>query len=267
MKTREEMTKELIELKAKAESLTREYNEAYQTEKLADSRKIAAQIDEVVGEYGKIAREIVFNDCRLSANPMLTAVTMLSYVTIAAKDEYEGEDKAKIPVRKIIERAKPIDLRALHSFCAKGKDCDGIGADTKWIYKCEYLNKKLTYRRAEELGVSHAKLKEIDDSYAMAAISREVDMGKNPVSNTQLLKSLQSLVTDMLGTDAEGKEYKVTSHDVNFLVSIYSRKSRTALTVSCANHKNFTSYIAEICHRIVTNKLYDVEFKKEKAKA
>lgn len=266
MKTREERVAYCAELRTKAESLAADYNELFQNEKLADARKVAAVLDEVVSEYGAEVRAIVFEDCRKSANPMLTAVTMLSYVTIAAKDELVGEE-IKIPVRKIVDRDKAIDLRALHSYCAKGGECDGIGADTKWIYKTEFLNKKLTYRRAQELGVSPEKLKEIDDSFAMAALSKEVDMGKNPVSNTQLLKSLQSLINDMLGLDSEGKEYKVTSHDVAFLVSIYSRKSRKALTVSCANNKNFTGYIAEICHRIVCNKLYDVEFKKEKAKA
>lgn len=267
MKTREERVAYLVELKAKAESLAREYNELYQNEKLSDANKTATELEKVIAEYGAETRAVVFEDCRLSANPMLTAVTLLSYATIKVKDDFVGEGDNKIVVRSIVDSSKPIDLRALHTYCAKGADCNGIGADTKWIYKCEFMNKKLTYRRAQELGVSPEKLKEIDDSYAMAALSKEVDMGKNPVSNTQLLKSLQGLINDMLGLDSEGKEYKVTSHDVAFLVSIYSRKSRKALTVSCANHKNFTSYIAEICHRIVTNKVYEVEFKKENSKA
>jgi len=103
--------------------------------------------------------------------------------------------------------------------------------------------------------------KEIHDSYAMSEIARDFDMGKNPTSNTNLLRTLQMVITSMLGDG-----YKATSHDVAFLVSVYSKKNRRALTVSVANHKNFRNYIAEICHRIVTNKRYDVDYKKKKEK-
>lgn len=58
-----------------------------------------------------------------------------------------------------------------------------------------------------------------------------------------------------------GDDYKATSHDVNFLLSVYSKKNRKALVVSCANHRNFRSYIAEVCHRIVTDKAYELEYK------
>jgi len=48
-------------------------------------------------------------------------------------------------------------------------------------------------------------------------------------------------------------------------MSIYSKKSRKALTVTCANHRYFVNYLAEICHRIVTpGATYEVEFKAKK---
>ncbi len=61
-----------------------------------------------------------------------------------------------------------------------------------------------------------------------------------------------------------GEEYKATSHDVNFLMSVYSKKGKKALAVACANHRFFTGYIAEICHKIVLDKEYSVEFKTAK---
>lgn len=135
----------------------------------------------------------------------------------------------------------------------------GIGADKNWVYQAEKLNFLFTVQRATDLGVPAERLKEINDSYAMSTIAKEFDMGKNPVSKTNILKTMQSLVTAMLG---EG--YKATSHDVNFILSVYARKNRKALTVSCANHKYFRNYMAEVCHRIVTGKTYDVEFKADK---
>ena len=61
-----------------------------------------------------------------------------------------------------------------------------------------------------------------------------------------------------------GEQYKATSHDVNFLMSVYSKKNRKALTVTCANHRYFRNYLAEVCHRIVTGKTYELDFKTKK---
>ena len=94
---------------------------------------------------------------------------------------------------------------------------------------------------------------------AMSEIAREFDMGKNPVSKTNLLKTLQTVITAMLG-----EQYKATSHDVNFLMSVYSKKNRKALTVTCSNHRYFRNYLAEVCHRIVTGKSYELDYRTKK---
>ena len=53
---------------------------------------------------------------------------------------------------------------------------------------------------------------------------------------------------------------------MNFMLSVYSKKNRKALTVSCANHKNFVQYLSEICHRIVTGETYALDYKKKESK-
>jgi hypothetical protein len=60
-----------------------------------------------------------------------------------------------------------------------------------------------------------------------------------------------------------GEEYKPVSHDVNYLMTIFAKKNRKALSVTCANHRYMRNYIMEICHRIVSGESYDVQFKKE----
>jgi len=80
-------------------------------------------------------------------------------------------------------------------------------------------------------------------------------MGKTPTSKTNMLKTLQAVIDAMLG---EGK-FKATSHDVAYLLSVYSRKNRAALTVTCANHRYFRNYIAEVCHRCATGKSYEID--------
>lgn len=244
--TREEQVAKMAELRANAEEVVSAYNEAYQEGKFEDAYKANAAIDEIVNEYTSIARDICFDECKSAEDPMVEAVKRLSFATISVKDEKRGDEK--IPVRVIVEKDKKIDLLKLHKAVA-----GGIGSDKSWPLIAEKLNFLLTAQKAVDLGIDPAA---INDSYAMSEIAKAIDMGKSPTSKTNMLRTLQVAITAMLGDEA-----KATSHDVNFLLSVYSSKNRKALTVTCANHKYLRGYLAEICHRIITGKSYAVEFK------
>ena len=244
--TREERIGKLAELKLTAETLALSYNEAMQGGRF--DKETEKSITDTVNEYTAVARDICFDDCKNTDDPMLAAVTMLSFMTIGTKDEKKGDDI--IPVRVIVEKEKQIDLEKLHKYCGK------IGKDENWSHIAQKLNMLLTAQKAVDLGLDPTK---INDSYAMSEIARAFDMGKTPTSKTSLLKTMQTVITAMIG-----EEYKVTSHDVNYITSVYSRKNRAALTVTCANHKYFRNYVAEVCHRIVTGKKYEVDFKVKK---
>lgn len=246
--TNEERVLKLAELRATAEEHCKAYNAAYQEGDFAKATHLDTLITETVNEYTQTARDGVFAICKESGDPMLEAVKRLTFLTIAAKDEKVEEDK--IPVRSIIEREKAIDLIRLNKFC------DGIGASKDWIYHIQKFNMLLTMQKCIDLGID---AKKVNDSYLMHDLARQIDLGKTPTSKTNILKTLQGIVTAMLG---EG--YKATSHDVNYLLSIYSKKNRKALSVTCANHSYLTRYLAEICHRIVTGESYDVVFKVKK---
>ena len=251
-KTREEYQAKLVELRELAESKTREYNDALQNGEMDKVTKTESEIEEAISEYTGIAEMLAFDTCEKSENPMVTAVTMLTFRTITKKDI--KEEGSMVAIRKIDDKEKYIDLAKLHK-----RITGGIGADKTWIYQVEKMNMCMTAQRAQDLGCSAENLKDINDSYAMSEIAKQVQLGKNPCSNTQLLKTLATIITAMLG---EG--YKPNSHDVAFLKSVYAKKGKAALTVACANHKNFRNYIAEVCHRIVTGGIYTVEFKKAK---
>ena len=179
---------------------------------------------------------------------MFEAVKKLRYETIAIKDTRVGDEK--IPVRSIVERDYSINLLHLNKY-VKG----GIGADKKWAHAAQKLNFLLTAQKAKDLGIDP---RIVHDSYAMSEIAEKIDMGKTPTSKSNLLRTLQTVITAMLG---EG--VKATSHDVNFLMSIYSRKNRRALTVTCANHSHFVGYLAEICNHIVTGASYELDFRRK----
>lgn len=243
--TKEEKLAKLAELKGEVEEMVKTYNEAIQTGNFEDASKADAAMTEKVNEYTATVREMCFDECKQSENPMMKAITMLTFMTIGVKDKKEGDDK--VPVRSVIEREKAIDLLKLHKYCGE------IGADKNWPHIAQKMNFLLTAQKATDLGI---KLDAINDSYSMSEIARQFDMGKNPTSKTNLLKTLQTVITAMLGDG-----YKATSHDVNFLMSVYSKKGKKALSVSCANHKYFVGYLAEVCHRIMTAKAYTIEYK------
>lgn len=251
-KTREEYQAKQAELREIAETKAREWNDALQNGEMDKLTEIETAMEEAITEHTAIAEMLAFDTCEKSENPMVTAVTMLTFRTIAKKDI--KEEGSKVAIRKIDDKEKYIDLAKLHK-----RINGGIGADKTWIYQVEKMNMCMTAQRAQDLGCSAENLKDINDSYAMSEIAKQVQLGKNPCSNTQLLKTLTTIITAMLG---EG--YKPNSHDVAFLKSVYAKKGKAALTVACANHKNFRNYIAEVCHRIVTGGIYTVEFKKAK---
>ena len=253
MMTREESAAKLAQLRTETEDLVRQYNEAALEDAYDKLPKLDADMNEKVGEYTAIVRTMCFEECKQSDDPMKAAVLMLSFLTIGLKDEQKGDEKTKIPVRTVIEKTRAIDLLKLDKYC------DGIGHDKSWVHAIQKLNFLLTVQKAKDLGIDP---KEINDSYAMSDLARQYEMGKNPTSKTNLLKTLNKVITAMLG---EG--HKATSHDVNFLLSVYSRKNRKALTVSTANHRQLTSNLAEICHRILTDGSYSIEYRRAKANA
>ena len=246
--TREENIAKLAQLRSDAEALVKDYNDAIQNGKYEDATKAEKAMTEKVNEYTATVRDMCFEDCKNTDNPMLTAVTTLSYVTIGVKDGQKGDDK--VPVRTIVDKERQIDLLKLHKYCGK------IGANENWAHIAQKMNFLLTAQKAVDLGIDP---KAVNESYAMSEIAREFDMGKNPVSKTNLLKTLQTVITAMLG-----EQYKATSHDVNFLMSVYSKKNRKALTVTCSNHRYFRNYLAEVCHRIVTGKSYELDYRTKK---
>lgn len=247
--TQAERNEKLTSLQAEITDLVSKYNEAIRTKdtKQDDITNIINETDKKVGEYVATAKEKCFEECKATEDPMLYAVKTLSFPIIRITDKKDNE--TGLVTRSVTDSAKNINLFELHKYCG------GIGKDDKWVYKLEKFNCVLTAKKAKDLGIDP---KRINDSYAMNEISKSIDLGNNPCSNTQILKTLQSIVDAMVGDS-----YKATSHDVNYLNSVYSKKGKKALAVACANHRYLCDYLARICHRIVTGASYEVEYKEK----
>lgn len=236
----------LSEIKAKADELLQAVENA---ETVETRNKLEEELEECINHYTHISKGICYDKCKNSENPMITAILEFFFPVIKVKETKEQE--TGVVVRSIIDAERPIDLGDLH------KKLRGVGADHNWIYMVEKLNYYLTLRAAKRMNVEVKA-----DAYKLKEISRDIELGKNPLSNTNILKTLQTVVTAMLGDG-----YKATSHDVNYLVDVYSndnKKSKTGITA--ANHKTLRNYMKKVCYRIVTGgKGYDVETREIKA--
>jgi hypothetical protein len=239
-------------LKQTAEELTLLYNNAVQSGDFNTAHIYDEDIAQCVNKYTSLARSECFADCLKCSDPMLEAVKRLTFKSIKPKDAKVGEDK--VPVREIIEVDKNIDLMKLHK-----ESKVGIGKNTNWHIMIEKLNLLMVARVSKAIGINTAQVKANLEKYAISDSGRAYEFGENITSNTQLLKVLGVIVEAMIG-----KEYKPTSHDVAFLVEVYSKKGKQALTVATSNHAYFRQIIAEICHRIVLSKEYGVIFKESK---
>lgn len=254
--TKEEKLAKLSELKAKAEELAQGYNEAYQDKSFDVASQIDTDMIETINEYTAIARDICFSECREADDPMRHAVLLLTFRTIRKKDEKASDDG--FPVRSIEEKDMPIDLSKLHKFCG------GIGADKNWIHYAQKMNFSMTLERAKALKINGDRIKKINDSFTMSELAKQMNIGgANPCSNTQLLKTLRGAISAMIGPEYANK---VKSQDVRYLQEVYAKMGKKALSVYCSSNKEFIRILANLCHKVVVDALFDIESKEVKDK-
>lgn len=244
--------KRMAELKADAEKNALKYNELILEGKYDE--KIENDIKKAVDDYTTLASVEAFKRCVASGNPMHEACINPTFDTIRVADR-PAEEGSGIRVREIVSATKIIDLKRLDKFCKAQKV--QLGYDDMWIHAVEKFNKHLTARACKRQGIDP---KTVDDSYAMSKIARELDLGKNPVSNTNLLKTMNGIIEKMIGPD-----YKGTSHDVNRLVDTYLKAdTRSLLKSKASNHSQLRKSMHAICHRILTDGEYAIDFKVKK---
>ena len=234
-------TTNLNEIRALANA---ELKAAVEATNVADRAMHFDNVDQAIGAYTAVAKKQAYDAAKASGDPLKYACNEFFYGVIRLK---QVKDKESNMVLFSIEDAdKRFDLADMH------KKLGGIGKDTNWLYTAEKFNYHLTIRAMKEMN-NEGKLK--IDNFRMKEISRSIDLGKDPTSNTQLLKTLQTLIDQMIGPD-----YHALNHDVKYLLSVYTtddKRSKTA--VKAANHKELRSYLMKVCHRILNNLTsYDV---------
>jgi hypothetical protein len=209
----------------------------------AEFDKELSLLNELEAEYFGIMEKFVYHD-----NPDVVDLLRLhDFPTISHKTD---RDKGVIVSFEYDERDVPVNLK---------RYCDELGYDVSWYYEMQALNKRLTMKVAETVGFTPEEVAAIDGSYAMHKNAREIALGETPTSNTQMVKHLQR-VFDLLSPNTG----KVNNHDIGFILSCYSKKSREALKVACSRHNALMAILLDVFHRVVTNGKYDVVYKEVK---
>ena len=251
----EERIEYLQNVRAQLVEKVKSYNEAKGKDDTTakDLQAIADEIEKLTKDHVAGSKSLAYERFSMAEEGvMIAACKAGGYDAIRVKEE--KIDNETNETRLVIEDTfRKVDLGDLH------KHFDGIGADRMWIHALEKLNLMMTAARATELGASARRLKEINDSYYMSSFAKDYDLGKNPCSNTKIMETLTKIVTMMLGEEL-GK--KVVKPDLRYLQYVYTRAdSKSLLKVKCATHKQMRVYLLSICHRIVTDGVYDVDFK------
>ena len=258
----------LTDLNAKLEADVAAYNEALAKSDVEAMTTAATNAKTHASEYANQAMIQFFETVSVKEDyngTILRAIKELTYTTKGYKINKEDE---KITGMEIVDRTATVDLRKL---------CKHNGFTQDWIFSLEKFNLLLTLRAATELmGVDKnadkkkkaefaAVLKTINDSYYMNEKAKELDMGKTPTSNSQICKQLQMVIDKILfvasETDPAINTYKANSHDVAYLLMCYTKKGKGALKVVCAKHTYVERLIVEIIHRILTGKVYGLDYK------
>lgn len=229
-----------------------EFNAAARSNNLVLTVKLTDIAGELEKRYVVVKTSIVFRELVDDADPMMAAIKMHHFPVMRHKDV---KDEMGLVTRSVEEVMRQIDLAKLCKFAAdRGKE---IAKNPGWLFLAQKVNQLLTARQAVDLGINP---KVIYDSFYMSETAKKLDMGQTPASNTAILKLMQTVL------DGLHDGLKANSHDVNYLVALYGKKGKGALTVACSNHANFRNLIGDVAYRAANGLTYGVEFKAVEAK-
>lgn len=260
------MAQELGALEVEIKTLVEEYNKGILDNDFSAMTKADTTTKEKLGDHATLAMDICFEELKTSSDDskeiMIEAIKRLSYQVLSVKDEKSSDNPT--PVRIIQTKDKAIDILKLDKYCG------GIGFEADWYDKVKDFNVALVAWQYDQLRLDPAKE---HDSIRMSDLARDLkfsetrakniknlEKGKERqplVSNSALLRMLKDVTFAMIETKSGTK-----TRDVNYITTIFSKKnSKKALSIATANDSSMRAYLAEVCHRVLLNKEYEVDVK------
>jgi hypothetical protein len=265
-KTYEELTAELTAKSAAIDAKITEWNEASISDDVTRFRTMAILDDELKAlekEYAEISQTRTFTGLN---GDMLEAIRTYAYPVVKHKDI--SESGSTIKTRERVDAERQFDLYDFDLF-----NGSHASKNEKWIRLAEQFNMLCCMHVANELNVED--LSKISSNFFVSNAAKKVQLAEedestaNPISKTQMLKLLQKVCDNVVyeekldeNGNSLGNTYKVTSHDVAWLLFTYARKdTKGRITLKVADHKNFRKIIADVLHRVVTNTNYKIAYK------
>lgn len=256
------------ELKNETVYLCKLYNEADEDDNAKAMKALDTAVQDFQKALNKACREACFVELKATSDPILEACRRLTYVGYKVKDTKLDKD-SKDKKRVVEEVDRDIDILKLREYLGKVS-----GKDSNWPYMIEALNLRMTIRVIEELTASDpdgktaaekikARKDEIIASYRMSEVARQLKDNASVSNNTQLAKAMQNCINAMVGEVG-----KVRTHDVRYLVQVYTKAGRVPGSVRCSNHKTLAKFIMHVIHAMITknDEFYTVEYDKAKKK-
>lgn len=242
----------LAERRATIEALIAEYNTALKENDAAKLNRVEIELKEAEAAYAEDKLGEVFSELSVDPNPVKAAIIRHSYEVVGHSKVSEGGVLLSIEIED--HREKQIDLLRFCKFCK---------LKTDWQYTVEKFNQLLCLRTANELHMTKTQINKICDSFYMNRLSRAIELGETPDSNTAICKQLQKVCDEILFEDnGKGKNvYRVNNHDVSYLLMCYTRRGKKVLNVAVAKSAYVQRLVMDVLHRVLTDKTYDVEYK------
>lgn len=258
----------MTEIKTTLETKAQEYNGLLLEKKYDKIPAISKEMDELVQDYAKKAKEGFLETSKAAENPLIDALTRLTYTVVAYRDVADKETGAV--TRTITDKTRQISLADLYTAMPSKF------RNSRWKYYVEKLNLLMCLWVAMELGAPGSEIEKIKSDFRMEAASRDIAMGKTPTSNTQLLAQVQTTMDQILydeetvtvkGKTQTRNRYRVTSHDVVFLRHAYTKLGREVKHISCLNHAKLAMVLAQIMNEKLTATGYKADYAVNKEKA
>jgi hypothetical protein len=204
-------------------------------------------------DYEGIQKTIIFDRLKAKPSPKEALVLEQTFITLRHKVHKDKDNRNVITKVTLEEVSRPLILL---EFCKYAKLC------TDWQYPASKGKTMLALKTAEGVGYTAHELQQILDSKYIMDAARDIDMGKTPTSNTQIVKLLQSIIDAMIFRgDGEQNELRVNNYDANFLIEGFAVVSKKrALTLKMPNDRDFHRSLTQVCYRLLTGGRYDVDY-------
>lgn len=235
------------EIRERLEGYVADYNKALLNKDFNAKQEAETNIKGTVTEYKKARQDAVLYQLSQEADPMMAAIKMLTYTILRPKVMKEEGIETGI---ELVEAEARINLVKVAERCK---------LPTAWQYKVEKLGLLLSLRAAKEIGIPARELKSMTKDYRMNDLSRKVEMGETPESNTQIVAMIQSIMDEVF----PGKG-KANSHDAAYMWMAATRAGREAKTIKVCDTRLAHNLFADVANRIITKGRYDVDYRKVK---